>query len=212
MKTLFVLLSSVGLSSCMHLGMMGTGDGHHSGAAHEMTAEPVLEKEVMVGDLRAVATFPPLKIGEDVTLTLRLMDARTSQPISGAKVYLHAQYAHRPTPHDDHAESSPQKKEQEHDINIDQEVTESATPGVYTIPYGSSQTGEHTLMFHITAIGDRKLEPEITLEATRTLSGESHEHQSGMMGGTSTTTYVIIGAAVMGAIMIAMVAARGGMF
>ena len=77
MKTLFVLLSSVGLSSCMHLGMMGTGDGHHSGAAHEMTAEPVLEKEVMVGDLRAVATFPPLKIGEDVTLTLRLMDART---------------------------------------------------------------------------------------------------------------------------------------
>ena len=67
-------------------------------------------------------------------------------------------------------------------------------------------------MFHITAIGDRKLEPEITLEATRTLSGESHEHQSGMMGGTSTTTYVIIGAAVMGAIMIAMVAARGGMF
>jgi hypothetical protein len=207
-----LLLAGMLFSSCMHVGMMGAGDGHHSGAAHEMTTDPVLEKEVTVGDVKAIGHFPALKFGEDVTLTLRLMDARTAAPISGAQVYLHAQYAHRVTPHDDHAESSPQKKEQEHDINIDQEVTESATPGVYTIPYGSSQTGEHTLMFHITTIGDRRLEPEITVETTRTLSGENHEHQSGMMGGTNTTTYLIIGAAIMGAIMIAMLAARGGMF
>ena len=199
----------------MHVGMMGTGDGHHSGAAHEMTTDPVLEKEVTVEDVRAIAIFPALKFGEDVTLTLRLMDARTSQPISGAKVYLHAQYAHKldaNEPHDHSGANRSGRPESEHDVNIDQEVEESREPGVYSIPYGSSQPGEHRLMFHISAIGDRKLEPEITLEATRTLSGESHEHQSGMMGGTSTTTYVIIGAAVMGAVMIAMLAARGGMF
>jgi len=196
----------------MHVGMMGTGDGDRSGTRNGMTSEPVLEKEVTVGDMRAVATFPPLNFGEDVTLTLRLMNARTSTPISSAQVYLHAQYAHRLSRDHDHDQSSSQRKEREHDINIDQEVTESSTPGVYTIPYGSFQPGEHTLMFHISAIGDRRLDPEITVEATRTVPAEGHDHQSGMMGGTSTTTYVIIGAAVMGAMMIAMLAARGGMF
>jgi hypothetical protein len=212
MKIALLTLSGMLLSSCMHVGMMGAGAGHHSGAAHEMTPDLILEKEVLVGNVRAIALFPALRSGQNVTLSLRLMDAGTAAPISRAQVYLHAQYAHRVTPHDDHAESSSQKMEQEHDINIDQDVAESVTPGVYTIPYGSTQTVEHTLTFHITAIGDRRLEREITVEATRTISAEGHDHQSGMMSGTSTSTYVIIGATVMGALMIAMLAARGRMF
>jgi hypothetical protein len=211
-KIALLMISGMLLSSCMHVGMMGAGAGHPSGAAHEMTADPLLEKEVIVGNVRAIALYPALKFGEDVTLSLRLMDAGTTAPISSAQVHFHAQCAHRVTPPDDHAESLPQQMEQEHDINIDQEVRESATPGLYTIPYGSSQTGKHMLMFHITAIGDRTLEPEITVEATRTIPAEGHDHQSGMMSGTSTSTYVIIGATVMGALMIAMLAARARMF
>ncbi|MBI4535647.1 MAG: hypothetical protein HY708_05165 [Ignavibacteriae bacterium] len=207
MKMIILLLAGVLLSSCMHVGMMGTGDGHHSGASHEMTAEPALEKEVTVGDVRAIGLFPPLRFGEDVVLALRLMDARTSAPILGAHVYLHAQYSHRAT-HHDHAESPSRMNESDHDINIDQEVTGSPTAGVYSISYCSSQPGEHTLMFHITAIGDRKLDPEIVVEARRTLPSESHGKQHGMMGGTSATTYVVIGAAVMGAMMVAMIVAR----
>lgn len=215
MKLAILIIASMMFSSCMHLGMMGAGDGHHSGGTQEMTTDPVLEKEVIVGDVRAIAIFPALKFGEDVTLTLRLMDARTSQPISGAKVYLHAQYAHKLDANEPHNHSGANRSgrpESEHDVNIDQEVEESREPGVYSIPYGSSQPGEHTLMFHIAAIGDRKFEPEIVIEAKRMLAPQSHEHSGGMMGMSSTTTYIVVGAVVMGAIMIAMLAARGGMF
>jgi hypothetical protein len=221
MRTALVLLSCVGLSSCMHVGMMGTGNGHHSGGAHEMTTDPVLEKEVIVGDVKAIALFPPLELGKEALLTLRLVEVNTGRPLTGATVSLHAAYVHDPaTEHADpsaranpHAEiHGSERKESSHAIDFNQQVDESPEPGVYTISYGSHQPGDHTLMFHITAIGERKLEPEITVEATKTITGERHEHQSGMMGGTSTTTYVIIGAAIMGAVMIAMLAARGGMF
>ncbi len=224
MKTVIVVLSGLLFSSCMHVGMMGTGN--HSGVAHEMTTEPVLEKEVIVGDIRATATFPPLQMEQDVVVSLRLVDAKTSRPISGAKVYLHAQYAHKLDPnmsHDHSVYDSNESKtrrdvnrntrpESEQDVNIDQEVQESREPGVYSIPYGSSQPGEHTLMFHIAAVGDRKFEPEIIIEAKRMLLQQSHEHNGGMMGMSNTTTYIVVGAVVMGAIMTAMLLSRSGMY
>jgi hypothetical protein len=180
-----------------------------------MTAEPVLEKEVIVGDIKATATFPPLQMDNDVVVSLRLVDARTSQPISGAKVYLHARYAHKLDANESHDHSGANRSgrpESEHDVNIDQEVKETREPGVYSIPYGSSQPGEHTLMFHIAAVGDRKFEPEIVIEAKRMLAPQSHEHSGVMMGMGSTTTYIVVGAVVMGAIMAAMLLSRGGMF
>ena len=208
---LFVLLTCAGLSSCLHVGMMGTGDAHHAGARHEMVGDTVVEKEVTVGNVRAIASFPSFKLGERVTLTLRLLEARTAAPISGAQVYLHVQYAHRAS-HDDHGEGPPRTKERDYDIDIGEQVMESSEPGVYAVNYASEQAGDHTLMFHVTGIGDRRHDPEITVGATRTLLEERHGHQSGMMGGTGTTTYVIIGAAVMGAFMVAMLAVRGGLF
>jgi hypothetical protein len=139
------------------------------------------------------------------------MDTRNAAPISGAQVYLHAQYAHRLTPHDDHGESSPQTREREHDINIDQEVSESPTPGVYEISYRSFQPGDHTLMFHITAIGRRKLDPEITIEARRTIGASGNQYDHTMMESDHTMTYVIVGGVIMTAMMVAIWVARGGM-
>ena len=215
MKQIILVLSGILFSSCKHLGMMGGGDGNHSAAAHEMTAESVLEKEVIVGDIRATATFPPLEMDNDVVVSLRLVDPKTSQPISGAKVYFHAQYAHKLDANEshDHSGAKPSgRQESEHDINIEQELKESREAGVYSTPYGSSQSGEHTLMFHIAAIGDRKFEPEIVIEAKRMLMQQSHEQSGGMMGMGSTTTYIVVGAVVMGAIMTVMLLSRGGMF
>ncbi|MEW6509829.1 MAG: hypothetical protein AB1428_02590 [Bacteroidota bacterium] len=212
MKTLLLLLSSFSLYSCMHLGMMGTGDTHHSGGAAEMLNDPALEKEVTVGNVKAIALFPPLKSGEEVTLTLRLMDAETAAPISGAQVTLHAAYKHRLPGDGAPDDSTRQGQRGEHDIHLERDVPESATPGLYAITYGSSQTGEHVLMFHIRAIGKRQLEPEMTIEATRTIPAAIHTHQSGMMHETTTTTYVVVGAVVMGIVMIALMAGRTGMF
>ena len=207
-----LVLSSVGVSSCMHLGMMGTDGGHHSDTGHATTAETLLEKEVIIGNVKAIALFPALKPGQGVTLTLRLMDTKTSTPLSGEQVSMHVRYDHRLAPPTDHQKDSTQTTDIEHDINIEQDVLESSTPGVYTIPYSSYQSGEHVLMFHISAIGDRKLEPEITVEGKRTLSGEAHAHQGDMPAGTNTGTYVIVGAALMGALMAAMLFAHGDMF
>ncbi len=180
-----------------------------------MQAESVLEKEVIVGDLKATATFPPLQMENDVIVSLRLVDARTSRPISGAKVYFHAQYAHTLDQNGAHDHSGAKPNERlgsEHDINIEQEVKESREAGVYSTPYGSTQPGEHILMFHIAAIGDRKFEPELVIEAKRMLMKQSHEQSGGMMGMSNTTTHIVLGAVVMGAIMTVMLLSRSGMF
>lgn len=207
MKATIAVSSMFLLTSCMHMGMMGTGGSHHSGSGQQAVTEPVLEKEIISGGVKAIATFPPLKMDSDVVVTLRLIDATTSRPLSGAKVYFHAQYAHKldqNSTHDHSGDRRSGRSETEHDVNIEQPVAESRDPGVYSIPYGSTQVGEHTLMFHIAAIGDRKCEPEIIIGAKRMLAPQSHEHSSGMMGMSSTATYIIVGAVVMGIMMAAM--------
>ncbi len=203
MKYIILLLLGIVFSSCMHVGMMGSGDAHHSGTSP--TTESVLVKETTFGDIKAVATFTPLQMDEDVVQSLKLMDARTSQPISGAKVYFHALYMHtvESAASHNHPQSN-RRPESEHEINIDQVAKESNEAGVYSIPYGSSQLGEHTLMFHIAAIGDRQFDPELVIEATRTLAPQSHEHSGGMMGMSGTTTYIVLGAVVMSAMMVLM--------
>ena len=130
-------------------------------------------------------------------------------------MYFHAQYAHTIDQNGAHDHSGAKPKgrpESEHDINIEQELKESREAGVYSIPYGSSQPGEHTLMFHIAAIGDRKFEPEIVIEAKRMLAPQSDEHSGGMMGMSSTTTYIVISTVVVGIVMTVLMLGRGWMF
>ena len=104
------------------------------------------------------------------------------------------------------------RTESEHAVSWHQELEESKEPGEYTFSQIPYQLGEYTVAFHITAIGARKLEPEILIEVKRTVADKTHSHGEGMMGVTGASTYVFIGAAVMGAVMVAMWLTRGGMF
>lgn len=216
MKSLILLLSPLVFSSCMHVGMFGHGGmtGHdHSSGAQSTTTDPVLEKEVIVDDIKALASFPPLQMDKDVVLTLRLVEVGSARPISGARVYFHARYAHTieaKSSHDHSASAHNGPPEREHEVNIDQQVKESSEQGVYSVSYGPSQPGEHTLMFHIAAIGDRTLDPELTIEATRLLAAPSHGHGSGMMHGTP--AYIVIGAVAFGVVMTAMMLSHGEIF
>lgn len=201
------------LPSCMHVGMMGIDGGHHSGSSNEAPAESILEKEIVVGDIRAIATFPPLEMDTDVVVRLRLVHTTTSAPVSDATVYFHAVYLHAPeatAPHNHGSGVHQPKGSQE--INIDQEVKESSEAGVYAIPYSSSVPGEHTLMFHIAALGDRKFAPELVIEAKRTMLPKSPDQSTGMKEMSGTATYLVIGGVVMTAAMVAMLAARGHLF
>jgi hypothetical protein len=203
MKTLFVISTMIFLSSCMHLGMVSTTHGED----HQIQRELIVEKEVIAGDIRAVAAFPPLQSDEDVVLTLKLLDSQTTMPISNARVYFRSDY----TTHDHHHESHSEHSEDE--TTRDREVGESSTPGVYTISYKSSLMGEYTLSFRIVAIGEQALDPEINIETTRIVSNGSHRTtghmMGGMMGSTTTTTYVIVGIALMTAMMVGMFVIRG---
>ena len=201
MKAISAIIAGILFSSCMHMGMPMM----HEGKDHQAGTDPVVEKEIMIGDVKAVATFPPLNMDGDAILILKLSDAKTLLPISDAKVYFSSRYV-------DSNNGRSQGSKREHEENVDREVRESDERGVYTISYGTSQPGEHTLMFHIAAIGDRKFEPEVRIEANRSVVPHQDDHNSGMMGMGSTGTYVLIGTAVMGAIMVAMVLARASMF
>jgi len=202
MKTLLLILFSLSITSCMHFGMMGVGNSHHAGKMGMMMTRDVFNKEVTTGNVRGIAIFPNLEYGKDVTLTLKLIDATTSTPISDAQVYFEAQYVDPVAP-DNYSEPP---------YHTEQPVPESNVSGVYTTAYGTVQPGDHRLMFHITAIGGDELDPEIVLETTRVLSSEGQEHHGSMMNGTSATTAMIIGGATMGVMMIAMLVGGHGMF
>jgi hypothetical protein len=185
----------------MHMGMPMM---HEEGESHG-NMEPALQKEVTIGELRAVATFPPLDLGKEAIFTLRLVNARTSAPISGAEVYLHAEYAHS-------VDSLSNAGEIPHQIIFDQDAEEGREPGLYSVTFSSSQTGIHRFMFHVTALNGQPLQQGLVIEATRTVTGLPHDHGIDMVGGNNTVTYVIVGAVAMGAMMAAMLFARGGMF
>lgn len=206
MRTIVTAIVSVLFSSCMHLGMMG------GGASHEPSVEPVIEKEIVAEGVRATAVFPPLAIGEPVTFSLHLADASTGQPISGAQVLFHAQYLHssgkqRMSQHKQMHEMPDSSVllmiDQQHDINLDIDIQESASPGIYSARFTPTQTGVHRVMFHIRSNGNRTFQSELVLEASRTIPerGSGGDHGRHGMGGA--TPYVIIGAVVMGAMMIA---------
>jgi hypothetical protein len=219
MKVLALVLSTVFLSSCMHLGMMGTHGGGRSGE-HQTAQETRLEKEVVRDDINATAVFPPLALGKETLIELRLSSLQGSQPVSNAAVSFHATYVHQAGgsgEHDAHMMHS--KKDSLHArpktdraISFDQEVRESSQRGLYSIAFTPSQSGEHRLMFHVTAIGDEKVEPELIIEATRNVASPQLSHGGMMHGIDSTSEYLIIGGALMGAMMIVMWVTRGSIF
>jgi len=215
MKTFMIVTLSLFLSSCMHLGMMGTHGDNQLGD-HQAASEPVLEKEVLFGDVKATATFPPIQVGEETIFTLKLTDKTTGQPVSNAKVSFHTSFLHAAekrrmnTMHGE-SDSTHVLLSPEHDVNFGQEVEESAQPGAYVVGFTPSQAGEHKTMFHIGALGEQQLEPDVVIETTRHAVASGESHGSMMMnrrGGIS--EYVIIGGIVMGAVMIAFWASRGG--
>lgn len=219
MKTLIMLTFSLGLASCMHLGMMGTHGGDHS-EEHQPGAEIALEKEITAGDIKATASFPSLLVGKEALLTLKLTNMRNGQPISGAQVSFHATYLHKAESvarHDIHGthgtmDSAHTRFATDHDVSFEREIHENSQPGSYAVAFTASQSGNHTLMFHVTAIADVKLEPELIIEATRDVASGIPSHGGMMHGMGSASEYLILGGALMGAMMIVMWATRGGIF
>lgn len=219
MKTVVALTLSLVFTSCMHLGMMGT-HADHQGTGSQTPPEPLLEKEVLSADFKATAIFPPLQMRTETVFTLKLTDVRTREPVSNARVSFHAAYLHKAEAkheaggHMMHTakDSMRLRAADDHAVNFEQDVEESPEPGVYKVGFTGSQTGEYELMFHITAVGGQELVPGIVIKAERPVVSRQ-QHSAGMMHGMgSASEYLIIGGALMGAMMIVLWATGGRMF
>jgi hypothetical protein len=212
-----ILLSACFLSSCMGAMMLGTGNHEHQNGSPS-TTETTLEKELTVGDIKAVAVFPALEMKEEAVFILKLSNATTGEPVRRAKVYSHVEFEHSPESHHemDHMAmedtSQAMKTEEQHGIEFQQEVDESSTPGTYSFSLKPHQSGIHTITFHVTEVDGQILSPALVIEAKRNVAKEGERHHGGMMGMGSSTTYVVIGAAAMAAMMVTMWLARGTVF
>ena len=185
-RPLLVLLLPL-ISSCMHMGMMGESSGHHS------PDDLLFEKGVTVGGVRVDAIIPQLEVGRRSELTVRLSDDSSGRPLSHAMIQLSVTQ-------DDETAS----------IEDGEHLTfhENQQAGVYTVQYEASRLGQLSLRFSITELEGRRVDPAIVVEARRVVGEGMREHSSGMheMGGTS--PYMIVGAVVMVAMMIAMIVGR----
>jgi hypothetical protein len=105
------------------------------------------------------------------------------------------------------------KKEEKQGIEFQQEVDESPTPGTYSFSLKPHQSGIHTITFHVTEIDGQLLSPALLIEAKRNAAEEMKmDGMMGMMGMGSSTTYALIGAALMGAMMVTVWLVRGSTF
>ena len=241
MKTTIIAFISLLFSSCMHLAMTDmSGHDEAKGSEHQNT----LEKEMIVGNVRAIALFPVMEKGKEVTFTLRLSDASTHEGISGAEVYGHFDYFHHAASdhshhgmmmgeqgdtaeHVDHSNSKPNavdssaqgvshtgatiaRVQSDHEISMHLEATEGKDPGTYHFAAAPPNEGEYTVAFHIVSIAGQKLSPEILVEAKRSVAEAPMHGQGGMMGMGSSTTYAVIGVALMGTMMVVGWLVRGG--
>ena len=158
-------------------------------------------------------------MGKETVLELRLQDTQSRLPLSGAQVSFHATYQHRADQsnqagHAMHStmDSKHARPNMDHAVSFDREIQEGPQPGIYSAHFTASQSGEHILMFHVSAIGDEQLEPEVVIEATRNVASGDISHSGMMHGSSGLTEYAIIGGAIVGTMMVVVWATRGWIF
>ncbi len=189
MRAVAPLLIGLLCASCAPMGMMPVpGGGRTTSRDPAATVE-----EVVVGGVRAVVTIPPLAVGRETTLTLSLSNAGTARPLPAAEVRLRAWGTDRDDPP---AESL---------------VRETATPGAYSAPFVPAGPGRVAFEFRVVVSGVRTLEPAPGADAGAIVVGPFSAAAAHPHGRPRTVPRAMIGGALMAAMMLAMIVARGGM-
>jgi hypothetical protein len=201
--------------SCMHLGMIGGGT---SDSPHQA----ILEKETVASSFKVVALFPPLAIGDESHVMVKVNDRKTEKPMSKAQISIRVELIH-----DDEHENQTHggmmmhqmdptqahTMHKNHDIDMEILVSESSEIGKYNAYFTPSQSGSYKFIVTLASVEGYTLENPIVIEGTRMAMPTESSH-GGMHGGMSgsTSTWLVVSAAVMGAMMIAIVAFGGRMF
>lgn len=218
MKAIIVALTSLLFSSCMPLGMLGGGSG-------DTSQQTVLEKEAFSESLKALAFFPPLTKGDESRIAVKVTDRKSGKPLSKAQISIRVELLHD-SEHESHTDGGMMMMHQmdsthadtvsmNHKAEMHIPVNESSEVGMYHAYFTPAQSGTCRFSVAISSIEGYVLEQPLIIEGTRAINpmGESHGGMGGMHGmGGSGSTWLIIGAAVMGAMMIVSWGIRGGLF
>ncbi|MBI5215920.1 MAG: hypothetical protein HY960_09210 [Ignavibacteriae bacterium] len=191
MKTILLLITAVLFSGCMHTMMMGS---HGESQSKTMI---VLEKEVTVGTIKAIATIPPFEMEKEVVVSVKLFDTETSSPLSNAEVVCHF---------------TPKGKEdsESHQHEGNEYIATEKERGMYAISFTPSHADEYSIHIQVRSIQGRTPQQPITIETTREVTGGAHDnHSGGMHGSGSSSPMYIIGGVVMVTMMVGMFALRG---
>jgi len=207
MKTIILIISLLFLTSCMHTAMMGSHSEHES-----MTA-PVLEKEITQGDLKALTAFSGFEVGKKTTLSLKLINIKTNQPVSGAEVMLHAIFTQSAMNEMKHKDSmmngNPGTENHNMEINNGQTMEESNDPGVYSVVFSPSQAGKYQIIFHVISVDGKIVYPLLQIEATRNVMESATDNTVNVMGLKMEKSTLITGVLFMGGMILLMWVLRG---
>jgi hypothetical protein len=182
------------LSGCMHLLMM-------SGHNEEMKTDSTVEKKIVENNVAVNTTIPAMKMKEKNDVIIQVQKADLKTPIIGADVSFHWMSSKG----SGHGYEMSGIADTTMLIGTAIEIA----PGNYSFTLSDLSEGHYSLEISVQVDSSSK---PIAFEIERTIPMQ-HIMGMGMMGmGSSTTSSLVIGGAIMASMMIAMWILRGGMY
>jgi hypothetical protein len=215
MQRFILFLAFVLLPGCMYYSMMGGGNGNSS-------RQTVLEKETVGASLKVVALFPPLTKSDESRVVVNVRDRKTEKPVSNAQISIRVELIHD-NGHDNQAHGGmmmhqmdtlhAQTMQMKNNVNMELTASESSASGTYNAYFTPSQSGSYKFIVTMVSAEGYTLGNPIVIEGTR-IAAATESRQGGMHGGMegSTSIWLVVGAAVMGAMMIVLMTTKGGLF
>ena len=196
------LALALGLTACMGGmaggGMMGggmvhggssTGPGANAGSDH-------LAQESTVGNVKIVVSYPATAVGTELSYGVNVTDVLSGRPVSDAHVRAQVRMA-----------SAPQSggRSSEHGAMSDAQILAPAVrrldvPGSFAFSHQMDAPGAYEITVIVDAIGEKPLDPPVTVFAVRAVPMNRTSHSTGFR---ATPTLIVTGA-VMLAMMLLM--------
>lgn len=151
--SLFCILgtSILSLSGCMAMGMHGM---EHGSAHQEQHASKAVFEEARLGDVTISLEVPPLPVGVESTLSVKVSHTASGEPMSGVKVTIAISHLTPPAGH--------------HPATLfEGRAEEGTTRGIYSVKHAFAEQGSHDIVARIWVNGGDASAAPVTVTATQ---------------------------------------------
>lgn len=195
------------VTGCMH-GLMPTG-----GRDHPPEPDAVVVQELVRETISATATFPPLIVGRESRISVRIYDATGSRPIREVvvvpEISITKQSSGQSMEHMRGGDPSPSthsrlKTTEGQKIPEGEIQRERGEQGEIIFSFLPRSAGEYRVAIHVTSVNGILLEPAIVLDAIRNATEFTAGPSGGLFGSDDRGADWAIGGLVMGAMMVSM--------